>query len=340
MKIDELFNNLGYYDCNYILSHGFTFILLVGARGTGKTYGMLEEILKREEMFIYLRRTATELDNAVNENCNPFDLYNAGIEVEIVAKGLKSFCINNKCIGYAAALTTFHNLRSVNTVNFEKVKIIIYDECIPESHVRGIKDEYGVLMNLYETVNRNRELKGIKPVTMVMISNSNNINHPVITGLGLADVLYNNKGIYIDNDRDLVVINAVNKKFKERKANTSLYKLTQNNKAFQKMALDNSFEGVKTDDIQHKISIKEYKFLIRFILNYNVYTILRHKSMSFLYITDKKFGVPNTIYNCDIEEERLYFLRKYCFLIDYRIGGKCKFNSLQTKITFDNLIKK
>lgn len=334
---DKLFTSGGYYDIDYILSCDYTFTVIMGARGTGKTYGVNRYILNNGFKFIYLRRTGTELDVAFNEYTNPLQAIDPEITSGAVVKNLKGIYRNEKIIGYGASLSTFHNLRGVN---FEDVQIIVYDECIPEKHVKAIKDEYDVVLNMYETVNRNRELDGKKPVKLVMLSNSNNVNHPLIIGLGLADVFNDRHGVYIDGERSLIAINAVNIDFKEAKEKTALYRLSKDNAAFQHMALDNKFIGVKNDDIIRKINKTEYTHLCTIKINAVKINILRHKTNDHLYITSDKYGGCPDIYDCDIFEEKTRFCLEHRHLIKLRMVGLIYFNSLQTKLLFDNVIKK
>ena len=66
------------------------------------------------------------------------------------------------------ALSTFGNLRGVD---FSDVDMIFFDEFVPQKNARPIKAEAEAFFNLYETVNRNRELDGRPPVRVLMLSN-------------------------------------------------------------------------------------------------------------------------------------------------------------------------
>ena len=333
----KLFTPAGYYDIEYILSLDYPFTFLMGPRGTGKTYGVNNYILDRKQKFIYLRRTGTELDIAFNDETNPLQVINPEVKAGTIVKNLKGLYIDDELIGYGASLSTFHNLRGVN---FEDVNIIVYDECIPETHAKAIKNEYNVVLNMYETVNRNRELDSRQPVKLVLLSNSNNLTHPLIVGLGLSDVFYNNHGIYIDNDRGLLAINEVNKDFRKEKQKTALYRLTKDNKAFQKMALDNDFTGINNDDILKDVQKRDFTQVCRVKINDEVLHVLRHKGHDFLYITSDSFGGGGTLYDCDIQDSKMTFNIEHSYIIKLKIMGLVYFNSQQTKLLFDTIIKK
>ena len=58
----KIYDSAGWVNWSSILSEASGFLMVVGARGTGKTYGLLKELVKRKEPFIYLRRLKTQLD--------------------------------------------------------------------------------------------------------------------------------------------------------------------------------------------------------------------------------------------------------------------------------------
>ena len=52
----KLYTKEGWVNWQYILDQGCAFTMVVGARGTGKTYGLMKELVERKQPFIYLRR--------------------------------------------------------------------------------------------------------------------------------------------------------------------------------------------------------------------------------------------------------------------------------------------
>ena len=89
--------------------------------------------------------------------------------------------------GYAGALSTFSNIRGAD---FSDVKIIIYDEFIPEKTNRcSIRNEWDALLNLIETVNRNRELEGEESVKIILLSNATNIECDILAQSGLIPTI-------------------------------------------------------------------------------------------------------------------------------------------------------
>ena len=190
-----LYLSSGYIDQERIISSADNFIFEIGPRGTGKSFGILNYILEHKIKFMLLRRTQTEADIISTEVTNPFKaimLQDPDLQIhpQSVSKNLSAFTIPGETeddppqrIGYLAALSTFATIRGAD---LSDVDLIFYDEFIPEKHQRPIKDEYKALMNVYETVNRNRELQGRKPVKMICAANSNDIANPVFIGLEIV----------------------------------------------------------------------------------------------------------------------------------------------------------
>ena len=268
-----LYLESGYIDQERILSSADNFIFEIGPRGTGKSYGILKYIIDHNIKFMMLRRTQTEADMVSTAVTNPFKALmmkdpKMEINVESISKNLSCFTVPGltdddprERIGYLAALSTFATIRGAD---LSDVDLIFYDEFIPEKHQRPIKDEYAALMNVYETVNRNRELQGRQPVKMVSAANSNDIANPVFIGLEVVDRIARmmKKGIevYKDPKKSLAVYMFMKSPISDQKAQTSLYKLTAGND-FQNMALRNMFD-LDTRFIKSR-SLKEYKPVVK-----------------------------------------------------------------------------
>ena len=88
---DKIFLANGFLDMGFIISNTGAFVLIVGARGTGKTYGANKWLLDSGKKFIYLRRTGTELSVAVNEHRNPFQMFDPLINAVTIEPNFLSF---------------------------------------------------------------------------------------------------------------------------------------------------------------------------------------------------------------------------------------------------------
>lgn len=329
----KLYLDNGYLNIPAIIATEQPFIFCWGGRGTGKTYGALKEAVKSGVKFGLLRRTQTQLDliskpefspfKPLNKDCGwnigivPLSKYNGGIyEMETVdgkltPKGLP--------IGYTFALTTIANVRGFDGSDID---LLIYDEFIPEPHARPIKEEHEAFLNAYETINRNRELQGRKPLQVLCLANANTLANPLFIGLNLvakAERMFRRRQEYsIDVRRGCVLVNLCNSEISELKANTALYRFSGDS-SFSKMALSNDFSG---EDERGKIGskpIQEYKPLVHI----GELCIYKHKSEELFFCSTMVSGSPPK-YGVG-ETERARFRRMYNWLWTAYLDNKVHF---------------
>ena len=339
----SLYLESGYIDQEKILSRNETFIFEIGPRGTGKSYGILKYILEHNIKFLLLRRTQTEADMISTEVTNPFKAImlqdpELKIHPRSIAKNLSAFYVPGKTeeedpevqIGYLAALSTFATIRGAD---LSDVDMIFYDEFIPEKHQRPIKDEYAALMNVFETVNRNRELQGRKPVKMVSAANSNDIANPVFIGLEIVDriarMMKKGTETYIDPDRSLAVYMLMHSPISEQKADTKLYRLTAGND-FQQMALRNMFD-LDTRYLSSR-SIKEYRTVCRI----GELCIYEHKSRKEYYCRCGSAGTFRTVFSTT-DTDRKRFVKMYNYLFLRYLSGYVFFENSISQVLFERL---
>ena len=287
-----LYYESGYVNIEYIIKKRQPFNFLVGGRGTGKTYTALKTMREYGSKFIYLRRTQTQLDNVCTSELSPFKPLNAarGEMIEPVAMGKNAykFCetttdedghiIIGATVGYALALSTISNLRGFSAHDAE---YLIYDEFIPEKHERPLKEECLAFLNAIETINRNRELEGRKPIIVLCLANANDFANPLFVGLRLVRVvermLENGKQEYINPKRGITITLLTDSPISLKKENTALYRLK--NHDFSEMAIRNVFANFDDGNIRSR-NLKEY----RPIFGIGELCFYRHKSEDDIYI--------------------------------------------------------
>ena len=161
-----LYLDNGYLNVPWLLDNSLPWILMWGARGIGKTYGVLKYLYEHDEYFILLRRKQNQVDMLNKPEFQPFKKLNEDfgwcVDVKPISKYHSRFYVQNgendiKELGLTMALTTVTNIRGFDASD---VKVIFYDEFIPETIDRPIKGEGEALLNAYETTNRNREFNG------------------------------------------------------------------------------------------------------------------------------------------------------------------------------------
>lgn len=278
-----LYTDSGYLNIAGIFQYGTVFNFIVGGRGTGKTYGMLSYLYDSGKTAIYLRRTQAQADIVGKADFTPFKAVASDrkIDYEVlkVAKGVTAVYVDSRPLYYTAALSTFASLRSFD---MSDVSYILFDEFIPEKSERvTIKHEYDAFLNMYETVNRNRELTGRPPVQLLAAANANDINNKIFIGLGLIAVTDSmmKKGLeeWHDRKRSISLYYPQRSPISSAKQETALYKLAQGTE-FEKMSIGNSY-NLDTSDILRRPDV-EYKPLA----NVGELCIRRHKARSREYL--------------------------------------------------------
>lgn len=300
MQAGVIFLPSGYVNMRAVFELPFTFIWIAGGRGTGKTYGALEYLLESNTRFMLLRRTASQAQIVQNPAMTPIKSvvndHGWKYTVAPVVKGIGGIYeyqntdgkdeLIYPAAGYIASLSTFANVRGFDASDIDA---IFYDEFIKEAHEKGMKGEADALLNAYETMNRNRELQGRKPIKMVAASNSTDLANPYFVRLGLVTEFerMRQKGQMVRElpNRDTCIIDLQHSPISEQKRNTALYRMARNTE-FASMALDNDF-GVDMGQYKSK-SLKEYKPM----LAVGELIVYRHKSRQEFYISPHRSGNP------------------------------------------------
>lgn len=290
----NLYLDNGYLDMKKLITHPAPFVFIVAARGTGKTYGALWAMDKNKDCNLLLRRLDTQLKQILTERGNPFKTINNDIGTDyklLKTKGGQIATLydgqNNASFGFAGALSTFKNVRSID---FSNLDFVFYDEFIGESHEKPIRGEGDAFLNLYESINRNRELYGKPPLKIVCAANSNRLDNPLFADLNLIDPVMRlvNSGqetLYMQ-DRGVLLVVPHHSPISEQKKETALYKFASGS-SFEEMAIDNQFAYDDQSGVGTR-PLREYKP----ICVVDGMTVLEHKSGTDLYIINTAFKDP------------------------------------------------
>lgn len=291
------FDTKNYFSITSLYKYRMAFNFVVGGRGTGKTYGALKDMLENNRKFIFMRRSQTQLKQVCEEkefemedetkvrvSLSPFKSIERDtgmhVEIEKISKDLYAFFHNNKHIGYGCAMNTLSNIRGFDASDID---YLIFDEFIPLPGEMCKKDEGRMLMDAYETINRNREFNGGQPLQMFCLANANDIDCPIMLDLELTEAVEKmiNKGkrFRIDGKRGYTFSLLENNEFEEAKRNTVLYRFTKGLK-YNAMAFENKFAYDDFTNVR-SLNIKEYVPM----WSIGDYYIYMHKSRAEYYIS-------------------------------------------------------
>ena len=331
----KLYLDSGYVNIPAILAMGLPFNFVIGGRGTGKTYTTLKSVVEENRIFMFMRRTQAQADLINKPEFSPFKAYNRDSGNVIFSKPLTKynsgffrhddFSGNDVPIGYTAALSTISNIRGFDASD---VDILIYDEFIPERHERPIKNEGAAFLNAYETVNRNRELKGKPPLQVICLANANDIGNPIFLELGLISdaekMLRTGQEQKINQNRGIGLFMINNSPISEKKRNTALYKLT-NGSEVERMSISNEFTNADYSNVIKRPLIEYIP-----IVAVGELCIYRHKSNGRLYVSTHTTGSPP--YYSSGENDRLRYARKYSWIWLEYLCGNIEFESILCEV--------
>lgn len=347
----NIFDKNGYLDWDKIfkIAEKCPFIWVTGGRGTGKTYGCLEKVWRTGEPFMYLRRTQKQADIASKPETHPFKKLEEDGKVPMlttktVAKDLTGIYLaepnedGDKIIatgnyrGLIAALSTYSSCRGLN---MSEIKTIIFDEFCPEPHEKSIKQEASCLWNLYESIDRNRQLSGESPLKLICLANANDIANPYFVDLGLVkkaeEMMREKQRISIDEKRGLCIIYLDYSPISERKKHTALYKLTANKDSqFSQMALQNRYYTDESAVIKPQKLPGEWIPVCRI----NGITIYKHKSNRTFYVSTYSTGTCKQYGSSYAEKKR--FLNHFLYLWTAYLRNQIMFEEYLCLVLFEN----
>ena len=339
----SLYLQNGYADISAILRRGMTFNFVIGGRGTGKTYGALRYVLDNKIKFCLMRRTQSQLETIARPDTSPLKtpVRDMGVdwtcEPAPIGKSIFGYfrttidadgkAVHGDLMGYAIALSTVANLRGFD---MSDVDLLIYDEFIPETHERSMKNESDAFLNCYETINRNRELQGKKPVQVLCLANANDFACPLLIGLGLVStverMITRGKTEYTNPQKSVGIFLLTDSPISEKKAVTALYKLTGGT-AFSDMAIKNAFAGTNDPDV-YSVRLDEYSPVV-IVGECCVY---KHKSASLYYVSAHVSGNVGRYSGDGVDMKR--FLATHSNLILSVMSGKVIYESHLIKALF------
>lgn len=348
----KFFDENGYLDMESIISHEAPFIFIWGGRGIGKTYGAIKYVIEHKIKHLFMRRTQTQLDIINRKEFSPYKdpLADMGIDFDIdtitkynsgiygVTEGEDGKIIANKSdlLGVTCALSTISNVRGFSA---RDIKVWLYDEFIPESHERPIKDEGNAFFNAYETINRNRELFGEPPVKIISMANSNNIACPLFMELEIVEdaLKLEERGgncYYYNKDRGMLLISIGESPISKAKSTTALYKLVGDNSSFRKMSILNSFNLAKKAPICNP-QLRHLKPIVTL----GELTIWEYKNSS-KYICHITFALDKVVQHIEINDtNRKMIKNKYSIIWQQYLVGHVSFQKYMCEVLLQKYFK-
>lgn len=342
-----------YYDINDDLNEydDCWCMIIIGGRNTGKTYSALNYCRESGEHFVFVKRTNEDVkllcagDKTMGVDLSPFKAINRD-----KGSNIKAFLIDNQqgigafwnCdddgnrvglpIGYIISL---NSVSKVKGFDLSECSICIFDEFIPQPWERVSRSEGEQVLDLYKTISRDREHRGLPALKLICLANATRISNPVMNILEVTDMVASMQSkkisYHFDEERGILIhmLND-NKEFREKEKQSQIYK-AMGNTAWGRMAFENDFAYNDFSSVQHT-NLKGFAPVCAF----------QHKNrIAYVYRRDGKYHICESFF----KTEKFYDLNKeneqkafyYDYVIDIRnacIDGKVTYS----KYTFYDII--
>ena len=324
--------------------NGINFIVIIGKRQVGKTYGVLKYMIDEDKRFLLTRRVKIELEMLERNVNSPFEKiypgkilfskeseYTATIErLDTTEEGE-----TRVKIGTGTALTTIGSIRGFNGDIYTDW---VFDEFIPEEHLFKVRNEGDAFLNAHTTINGNRELEGRPCVRCWLLSNSNNLQSGILEALNITKEVermsIRGEESRMLKDRGIIILLPESSKVIERRKKLGgLYKAIGGDSKFSKMAYENEFAYNDFSDV-HTEPLAEYNPYITI----GRITISLHKNSKRLYVTERLRAKAR--YTMEETESGINkFNRLHSDIKGAYLEGRFSFQDMRTKNYFLSLFK-
>lgn len=245
-----------------------TIIIVYSRRGPGKTYGALWNSLWKERSIIYMKRTNADVklicdyNSESNFDLSPYKAINrdkgTNVHGKLIEDGIGGFWHYED--GHPAGLPvawclSLNKAKSIKGLELSECDWMILDEFVPQKGEIVKHAEGEMLLDLYMTVNRDREERGQDPIKLILFANTEEISTPITNQLEVVDHMaeLNASGkthLYLE-DRGILIhhITEAEIPIKEHKKKQGIYKAMAGtawaDKAFGGEFANNDFTNVK-----------------------------------------------------------------------------------------------
>lgn len=179
-----------------------TIFIVWSRRGPGKTYGSLRYPYHKFKT-IYMKRTNKDLKTICTYNGDlDFDPspwaplnrdFGTNVRPRLIQEGIGAFYDADQdgnpsgtSIGYILSLNA---VKTVKGVDLSQAEWIIFDEFIPQPGEVVKHAEGEMLLNFYETANRDRRKRGRNGLKLILFANAEEISTPITNTLEVVDTM-------------------------------------------------------------------------------------------------------------------------------------------------------
>ena len=345
MNINEPEN---YEDGYYHISKDFleypdaVIYIIWSRRGPGKTYSALRYPYGKFKT-LYIKRTNIDVKTICeytgSEEFDPSPWkplnrdFGLNVKPKLIKDGIGAFLNSDESgnpsgevINYLCSLNA---IKTIKGMDLTEAEWIIFDEFIPQPGEVVRQSEGKMLLNLYETVNRDRRKRGRPGLKLILLANAEEISTPVTNTLEVTDTIaeMQMKGIH---------------KFYDANRGIFFHHISQEEVPLVEMELRDMYRVMKgtawgdmayggefaNNDFSNVVdmSIKGMKCMlgIKYRRNHFAYVYF-HPEKGMFYMTDIK-GKPSRMFDLDRENEQKKFWIDYGYMLKQKcINDQMKF---------------
>lgn len=304
--------------------------VLVGGRDIGKTYSTLKKYLEDDEKTVFVKRTNKDVElmcagNSISKknveydiNFSPYKAINRDIGTNVKAfsikPGIGAFYHATQEGSTAGSpisyIVSLHAVADVKGFDLSECVAIIFDEFIARLWERVDRKEGDQLMDLYETVSRDRFERTGQELKLILLANAVNVFNPVCETLELTDIIaemdrVGPKTVYLEDRGILIRILPTPPEMLEKKKQRGIYK-SMKGTAWGRMAFDNTFAYNDFTKIK-KQALKNYKPVCSIAYKEKTWYLYINESKGYYLCGSRHNGTEFYNLNEETEQKRFYY---------------------------------
>lgn len=248
-------------------------IIVWSRRGPGKTYSALRYPYHKFRT-LYMKRTNKDV-KTICEYAGDIDFdpspwaplnrdFGINVKPRLLKDGLGAFYDSDEegkpvgsVVNYVASLNAIKTLKGMDLSSAEW---IIFDEFIPQAGEVVKKAEGEMLLDLYETVNRDRRKRGRPGLKLILFANAEEISTHITNALEVVDTMAEMQasGVnhYYDEDRGILFHHITDEELPRTNEELhDMYRVMKGtawaDKSFGGQFSNNDFSAVKTMSLKH-----------------------------------------------------------------------------------------
>ena len=298
-------------------------IIVWSRRGPGKTYGSLRYPYHKFKT-LYMKRTNKDV-RTICEYAGDLDFdpspwaplnrdFNLNVKPRLLKEGLGAFydadMDGNPCgpvVNYVASLNA---IKSLKGMDLSEAEWIIFDEFVPQAGEVVKKAEGEMLLDLYETVNRDRRKRGRPGLKLILFANAEEISTHITNELEVVDTMAwmqaTGTNIYYDHARGILFHHITMEDFPMQEVELQdMYKVMRGTawaeKSFEGSFSKNDFSNVVKRPLKHMRCLYHLKYR----RHNDAYIYLSNKDGTYYMCSTPGKSIQN--YNLDRENEQKRF---------------------------------